>query len=203
MKKLLSLLLAMILCLGVLVACDDLTLHENEEPNVGEGRWPIFQTIFENRYVCYIVGEKSKNSGTNEKREDFERWIFDDYTSLISFLKENTTSNGGGEITQETFEENFIVVVYRVGSGSLRTEENYGYGNFKWNKPEQSDGYCSITVEYTKYVNKAWNDADVPSRFDIVVVPKEDGPQDFSGVADNFRIIKHIHRYEEIVEWIE
>ncbi len=206
MKKLLALLLAMILCLGVLVACNDepsdLELVENDEPNVEKGSTPVFPTIFKNRYTCYNVSEKQSLNGTKEK---FQRWIFADRASFIEFLQENTSLTDSDEITEETFEENFVVVIYRLGD--YRKTENYGYGDFRWNEPNifvgRDDAYYSITLEYTSYANRAYDERDVPPKFDIVVVPREDGPQNLSEVAENFRIETYVHYYKGLGETIK
>ena len=203
MKKLLSLLLALLLCFATLVACNDegLTLHEREEPNVE--RYPVFPSRLKNTYTSYTVVEKQSlwGSGTNKQ---FQRWVFDDYAYFSRFLSENTSSkNSCNEITKETFETNFIVIVYRLDD--YRGTENYGYGNFSWNGPKfvyGHEGYYSITLEYTNGY-KALDEGFVPPIFDIIVVPREDGPQDLSEVAENIRLVTLVHHYAVISEAIE
>ncbi len=199
MKKLLAILLAMILCLGVLVTCNDepsdLELVENDEPNVEKGSTPVFPTIFKNRYTCYNVSEKNSLNGT---KENFQRWMFADRASFIAFLQENTRLTDSDEITEETFEENFVVVVYR--RRDTRDTENYGYGDFKWNEPNEligrSEGFYSITLEYTD--NKsvtAKDDWEKPPTFDIIIVPREDAPKNLSEIADRFYLKTYVHEY--------
>lgn len=203
MKKLLALVLAMILCLGIFVACNDegLTLHEREEPNVE--RHPVFPSSLKNAYTSYTVVEKQSLWGSGINKQ-FQRWVFDDYAYFSRFLSENTSSkNSCNEITKETFETNFIVIVYRLDD--YRRTENYGYGNFKWNEPKfvyGHDGYYSITLEYTE-TYKSLDTEEVPPIFDIIVVPREDGPQDLSEVAGDFRLVTLVHHYAVISETIE
>ena len=207
MKKLMALLLVLILSLGVLVSCNgyDLRPHQNDEPTTGyDGRFPIIPTSLKTTYTCYNITQK-KDHWENTDKEDFQKWVFDDNESFASFWKENISSRDCEEITESTFSEYFLVVVYR--KIDVRHTDNYSYGDFKWKEPskysEKTEGYYSLSFEYTSYEGRQMDASYMPPSFDIVLVSREDAPQDLSEVVENFRIIVYTHEYRYSIESIK
>ena len=199
MKKVIALLLVLILSFGVLVSCNgyDLRLHQNNESTTGyDGSFPVIPTILKSTYTCYNVTQK-KDHWEHSDKEDFQKWIFDDNESFTSFWKENISSRSCEEITESTFSEHFLVVVYR--KNDVRHTDNYSYGDFQWKEynkyDEKTDGFYSLVFEYTSYEGRQIDSSYKPPSFDIVLVPREDGPQDLGELSDNFCISMNIHQY--------
>ncbi len=209
MKKLLTLLLALVLCLGVLVACDtpeESSSSSSEETNSSSkesnefyvankiSKYPIFESV-EEKYTSYNV--MVDKGSTWYLYEDFQKWIFNDYESLRYFVESNANISAKNMLTEDIFANCFVIVIYRFDD--LSRTENYGYHSFRWNSPndfyQRYDGYYSITLEYTEYSNKEYSDLERLSTFDIIIVPREDSLQNPSSIAEEIYIETLVHEY--------
>ena len=220
MKKLLSILLALILCLGMLISCgneensssqsesncesssrndessihieetlgesvitessknDDMTSESSSESqdsssqNQIEGLvgydangWPIIKTS-QNQLPTYTVGLKwyidESVPEPNPIKEYLSSPVIENFSDFTEFLTNATLKTSIDEITESTFDDNIVIVVYR----SFDSRMNLQYYNF-----EIQDDNIYLSYEYTIFTDVIFN--KVPGKVDFVVIPRE------------------------------
>ena len=201
MKRLLAILLTLVLCIGVFVSCDN-----NEETSSSEhetaatpvtqndatvdykSSFPVFEHTIDSYESNRIISKEDLNY------ELFDRWVIDDYESFLGFISENTNYTNVTNITESAFEDSFIIAVFR--NDDYYKTENYCYGNFK-----KKDDYFVICFEYTKYYGKAYDEAERPYSFDLILVPREACNEDVNNISVCIQTI--VHEYDCSGELIE
>ncbi len=195
MKKILSLLLAMLLCLGVLVACDDETPSDSSSDdassklpteNSNDIEFPLISHQVEIEYVHY-------NLVANNDFKSFQNWIFNAYKDFNSFISENAVAENFNDINEELFGDNFVVIIYRDDGGSYK--ENYCYGDFVADS-NSNDAKYFLTFEYTVYPNKLREQMEVPDFFDIVIIPRATCAKNPTMIQISIKAIEHKYTYE-------
>ena len=197
MKKLLSLLLAMLLCLGVLVACD--TPEESSSSSSSKASSSEFST----EMVFPVVPHQVKieyahynvvvNEVLVEASENFQKWIFNDYSAFGKFASTSFGANIPSSLNEEIFEDNFIIAIYRKHDFF---RENYCYGDFYF---DSNDSKYSITFEYTVYPDKLQDQMIVPDSIDIVVVPKAECDKVVSEENILIKALEHKYTYKSYI----
>lgn len=172
MKKILSLILSIILCLGIFVSCDNETPTETSSQSIQESEIEIEQGVsFDNagipifkkgetEYTCIKV---EANDNAKNKYVLFDRIIFVEYLDFLDFTNENI--EGNVEINQNTFEENFVIVIYRNDFSPTQLYPCYS------DLIKEDDHYV-LNLEYTIHKQLQVNAMQVNPYFDFVIIPK-------------------------------
>ena len=191
MKKLLSLLLVMVLCLGVLVACN--TPEESsssssseeppQEPKISSGYWYIdresdssvelnevtpewlgaYTTIFggDIAYPNYENLTKLENYGMS-----CEPYCIKIISSYEDFLKGVINEEAFESINPQTFEDNYALIV-QGHWGVQRDKEWLCYNDLK-----KEDGY--YTLSYSRIFTRETMESPLEEPYvDVVIIPKE------------------------------
>ena len=172
MKKFLSILLVLILCLGIFVSCDNETPTESSSESVQESETekgvsfdnagiPIFKKG-EAEYTCIKV---EANDNTKNKYVLFDRTIFIEYLDFLEFTNENIVGNV--EINQNTFEENFVIAIYRNDYYPTQLYPCYS------DLIKENDHYV-LNLEYTIHKKVQVNAMQIKPYFDFVIIPKSE-----------------------------
>ena len=191
MKKFLSLLLALLLCLSFIVSCEKEEAPSTSEPSssseepTSSGKLsyddkglPIFPTPV-NTYTHFTV---TKTDSAKIDADCYDTWVFNDYGSYCSFISQYASI---GEITEDMLNEHFLVVVYR--QDDIRWTENYSYHSFEAGEKR------SLILEYTDYGTEHTDD-DYFFHFDVVLVPRSECEESPADITVSLK--KHIHRWE-------
>ncbi len=122
MKKLLSILLALIFCLGMFVSCNN-DKHDSSKDD--ESSLKYYQASSDFEYTGHDMPSKNNNNATDLSFGSYYKIIdtYDDFKDLIS---------NGDYIDESFFEKNFIYVICHYSSASVLVEgeTEIGYRNF-------------------------------------------------------------------------
>ena len=180
MKKLLALLLAMILCLGVLVACNE---EPPEEPKISSGYWYIDRESDSSAelngvtpewlgaYTTIFGGDIAYPNYENlTKLEDYgmgcEPYCIKIISSYEDFLKGVINEEAFESITTQTFEDNYALIV-QGRWGVQRDKEWLCYNDLK-----KEDGY--YTLSYSRIFTRETMESPAEEPYvDVVIIPKE------------------------------
>lgn len=177
MKKFLSLILILIICFGSFVSCgnEESSSSESQESSsqnqtdgiVGYDEFgrPIIKTS-PNQLPTYTVQLRGHSNETVPEPNPIEEYlsspIIENFSDFTEFLINATLKTSIDEITETTFEDNIVIVIYR----SIDARKNFQYYNF-----EIQDNNIYLSYEYTIF-----HDAYLvpqPGYVDFVVVPRE------------------------------
>ena len=224
MKKFLSLLLALLLCLSFIVSCEkeeapssslnsssesssnipsssgessssepiqEPTSEPSSSSDVSSSESSFDKLTYDNGFPVferpkdeYAVHNIQGKQGLSHML--YDRWIINDYESFSDFLLEKTGLTMFDNITKDTFDENFVVAIYR--NDDMRITKNYSYSNLK-----NKNGEWFLTFEYTIYYT-----IDIPdvvsssNSFDLVVIPRSELLQ----VTNDLRIVLSVYAHE-------
>ncbi|MBE6624734.1 MAG: hypothetical protein E7622_03705 [Ruminococcaceae bacterium] len=180
MKKLLSLLLAMLLCLGVLVACNE---EPPQEPKISSGYWYIDRESDSSvelngvtpewlgAYTTIFGGDIAYPNYENlTKLEDYgmgcEPYCIKIISSYEDFLKGVINEEAFESITTQTFEDNYALIV-QGRWGVQRDKELLCYNDLK-----KEDGY--YTLSYSRIFTRETMESPLEEPYvDVVIIPKE------------------------------
>ncbi|MBQ7412117.1 MAG: hypothetical protein IJW10_04345 [Clostridia bacterium] len=190
MKRLLSLILALLFCLSFIVSCEKEESPSTSEPSSSSEEpgssgklsyddrgLPIFPAP-KDAYTYYNVYEKNFAFA-----ECYDTWVFNDYGSYCGFISQYASI---GDITEDMLNDYFLVVVYRAEN--IYATENYSYSNFN-----RINNEYILILEYTSY-EIPYEDKEVPTRFDIVLIPRSECEESPADITVSLK--KHIHRWE-------
>ena len=192
MKKILSILLALILCLGMLISCG------NEENSSSQGEyssvcssessaWEPKINKIKTEYSferCYLKEDKFNEHLYNA----FDRFVFAEYSDYLNFVNDGNISDSDN-ITQELFNENFIIAVYQDG---YKSRENERYGDFE----KQTDS-CRLVLEFTNYTNVPEEDQEIWPVFDLIIIPRTLCAEISSNMEISLVIWEHNYEFRE------
>ena len=192
MKKILSILLALTFCLGAFVSCG------NEEDSSSQGEYSsicgsessvwepkINKTKTEYSFErCYLKEDKFNEHLYNA----FDRFVFAEYSDYLNFVNDGNISDSNN-ITQELFNENFIIAVYQDG---YKSQKNEHYGDFE----KQTDS-CRLVLEFTNYTNVPEEDQEIWPVFDLIIIPRTLCAEISSNMEISLVIWEHNYEFRE------
>ncbi|MBQ8738585.1 MAG: hypothetical protein IJZ04_03705 [Clostridia bacterium] len=125
--------------------------------------WPIIKTS-QNQLSTYTVGLKYwiETREPNPIKEYLSSPVIENFSDFTEFLTNATLKTSIDEITESTFDDNIVIVVYR----SFDSRMNLQYYNF-----EIQDDNIYLSYEYTIFTDVIFN--KVPGKVDFVVIPRE------------------------------
>lgn len=178
MKKLLSILLALILCVGTLVSCgNEETSSSESEQESEKGQVSLLTSPPNDEVVSTYYQIKSgisyKGEEMREKGEYPNDYVYGTYFKIIDTYDEFVASiSKGDDIDESFFEKNFIYVICKHESDvtSDSDERHLGYRNFYI-----ENGTAHLTVD--KAVSDAFDDAWTTwmrtTTYTYIIIPKE------------------------------
>ena len=194
MKKLVAILLTLIFCLGIFVSCDNETLTESSSESIQESESEIEKgvsfdnagiPIFKKGKTAYTCIKVEATDNAKNKYVLFDRIIFAEYLDFLEFINENI--EGNVEINQNTFEENFVIVIYR--NDFYPTQLYPCYSDLI-----KEDDHYVLHLEYTIHKQVQVNAMQVKPYFDFVIIPKTECTE----IAPETKICiqEWIHQYD-------
>lgn len=208
MKKILSILLVLVFCLGIFVSCDNNEQSESSSESTQESEMTsggeelssesegIQQSVsFDNIGVPILKKGKTEYSyvkaETNNEAEKkyalFDRIVFVEYLDFLGFVNKNIGRNV--EIDQNTFEENFIIAIYC--SDNYQTKLYPCYSDLK----KEDDNYV-LNFEYTTHKQLQVNAMEMKPTFDFVIVPKIECSEISPETQIYIRVFEHQYDFD-------
>ena len=178
MKKILSILLALILCVGLLVSCGNEETSSSESESESEKGQVSLLTSPPNdeivsTYYQYRGGISYKGEEMREEGEYPNHYVDGTYFKIIDTYDEFVASiSKGDDIDESFFEKNFIYVMCKHEGGVTTDmdERHLGYRNFYI-----ENGTAHLTVD--KAVSNAFDDARTnwmrTTTYTYIIIPKE------------------------------
>ncbi len=206
MKRLLSLILALLFCLSVIVSCEKEEAPSTSEPSSSSGI-AAPKSMIDEPYASYriqTVSEELENNLVDDETSEnfkFKGVTFDDFNEFNSFRKEffaNTAEDSSiiFEINESDFEGNIVyALLLRDGDN-----EPFKYGNIV------NDTTTDINDERISYIMLAERDLKLNPeetstvKLDIILVPKDELVMSKEVEKIDLLICSHIYLNDEGTE---
>ena len=200
MKRLLSLILALLFCLSFIVSCEKEDAPSTSEPSSSSEEpdlkppisRPAVKSMIDEKYQKYVIQDINDEFLLDLRQSQMENglksWTFTGFNEYAEFINECTTQGSVGvaeRITSDDFENN---IVYAL----LHNYVSPSYGRLYMTYDEY-ESYIMM-AESIITVPQFGLDFDAPYKIDLVLVPKS---ALFSDNVKSIDVLWYIHRYFE------
>jgi hypothetical protein len=178
-KRIMSLLLALVMCLCVFLSCDDneSTQSESSSEQTQDKFAPTqtsgFPYIDENGFPVLKNASFTYKHINLQAKEDLPYNTYDtkviyNYETLRTFMLQNLTQSSINGIDDTFFEEYILLAVYRDNGRKMK--EYYSYSALS-PLAFNHGNHMTVDMEYLLYPDKAYTMEIGPNTFDFVVIP--------------------------------
>ncbi len=176
MKRILSLFLALVLCLSALSSCNDNEDQGSSSESEVESQAPeqvTYPYIDSDGFPVFRDSTDIYEYINVQAREELQynphdTIVIDSYDALRTFMLQNLNQSSINGIDESFFNESFLIAVYRDNNRKMK--EYHCYSTLTAHKT--LNYHYTLRLEYMSYPDKGYTMEIAPNTFDLVKIPK-------------------------------